>query len=554
MTRLNRKYESLRLKLMGITLCFALIPFGVLGHFIHSQFSTTLQENISGNLRLVVSNKRDTIDMFLNERISQLKNLAYSYDFRTITDTKRLARIFETIQSNSGSFIDLGIIDSMGNHAAYVGPYALHKFNYARESWFHKVMLKGVFISDVFMGFRNFPHFIIAVRRQEGERSWVLRATIDSDIFTTLVRSVQMGRKGDAFLVNTKRILQTKSRFAGPVLSETFLPVPAINNDVAVVEWKDRNDAMIAGVARLRHTDWRLVVAQSPTEDISPLVKTQSITFGLIALGMLMVLGASYLTTGSLLKKLMQAEEEKARMDASVMQANKMASLGKLATGVAHEINNPLTIIREGAGWIRDIITDGELGDSPAVDELVEAVNDIDRHVERARTVTHRMLGFARRMEPVQEDVDINALVRQTADFLKNEALHRNIEIVFHFDDELPGITTDANQLQQVILNLMENALDAITRDGILTVQTCEHKDYVQLSVTDSGPGIPKENLGKVFDPFFTTKPVGEGTGLGLSIIYSTMQRLGGNVTVNSPPGQGATFTITLPILPGNTE
>jgi two-component system NtrC family sensor kinase len=378
----------------------------------------------------------------------------------------------------------------------------------------------------------------------------VLRATIDSDVFTRLVRNVQVGRKGDAFLVNASQILQTPSRFAGPVLSRTSQFTVDPKQEIAIMHWKDGNDSMLAGVAALEHTNWRLVVTLSPTEEMSPLVKTQSITFGLIGLGMIMILGASYLTTGSLLQKLTQAEEEKARMDATVIQANKMASLGKLATGVAHEINNPLTIIREGAGWIRDIITDGELGDSPAVDELAEAVDDIDRHVERARTVTHRMLGFARRMEPVQEDVDINGLIRQTAGFLENEARLRNMEIVFDFDPTLPGVTTDANQLQQAVLNLMENAIDAMGNNGVLTVATGTTGNTIRISVSDTGPGIAQENLNKVFDPFFTTKPVGEGTGLGLSIIYSTMQRLGGKISVSSPSGQGATFTITLPLHP----
>jgi two-component system NtrC family sensor kinase len=234
-------------------------------------------------------------------------------------------------------------------------------------------------------------------------------------------------------------------------------------------------------------------------------------------------------------------------MDAAVMQSSKMASLGKLAAGVAHEVNNPLSIIRESAGWIRDIVNDGELGDGPAVDELQEAVSDIDRHVERARAVTHRMLGFARRMEPLQEDVDLNMLANQTASFLENETRHRNIELSTDLDPDLPLITTDANQLQQVILNLLENAIDAIDHDGQITVVTRAGRDGVVLNIADSGEGISKENLAKVFDPFFTTKPTGEGTGLGLSIVYSALSKLGGTIRVNSDPGQGTTFTIRLP-------
>ncbi|BBD08155.1 sensor histidine kinase [Desulfovibrio ferrophilus] len=549
MIKLNRKYAILRLKLMGITLCFALIPLVALGQFIHSQFSSTYQDKITCNLKLMVENKRDAIEMFLEERVSQLKNMAYSHSLESISNHSKLARIFEIIQSNSGSFIDLGIVDNTGRHVAYAGPYPLHDVNYSHEAWFHEVMLKGVFISDVFMGFRNFPHFIIAVRRQEGERSWILRATIDSDVFTSLVRSVQVGRKGDAFLVNSGQILQTPSRFAENVLSVASVSVPVVDpgQGVNFMEWMDGRDIMIAGVTNVPATGWRLVVAESPTEEMSPLIKTQSITLGLLGLGVLTILGGSYLSTGSVITKLMQAEKEKALLDASVVQSSKMASLGKLAAGVAHEINNPLTIIRESAGWMRDVISDGELGESKIVEELAQAVDDIDRHVERAGKVTHRMLGFARRMEPLQENVDINALTRQTFAFLESEALHRGIEIVFNLDEALPGVTTDANQVQQVILNLMENAIDAMTQDGVLTLHTYRMGKAVALSVQDTGVGISEENLPKVFDPFFTTKAVGEGTGLGLSIIYSTIQRLGGEVTVASKLGQGSEFTITLP-------
>ena len=168
------------------------------------------------------------------------------------------------------------------------------------------------------------------------------------------------------------------------------------------------------------------------------------------------------------------------------------------------------------------------------------------------------MLGFARRMEPLQEDVDLNMLANQTASFLENETRHRNITLIADLEPDLPLITTDANQLQQVILNLLENAIDAIDHDGQITVVTRADRDGVILNIADSGEGIARENLAKVFDPFFTTKPTGEGTGLGLSIVYSALSKLGGTIKVDSAPAQGTTFTIRLPFtgpqFPGGKE
>jgi two-component system NtrC family sensor kinase len=541
-------YTRLRWKLVGITLCFALIPLFLLGYVIQDQFRTSYEEKLTGNLRMVVGNKRASIDMFLSERVAQLQNLANTHSFAEMTDQAYLNSLFDIIHNTSRSFIDLGVIGQDGRHMAYSGPFDLRDVNYRDEAWFNKVMLKGLYISDVFMGFRNFPHFIIAVKRREGARTWILRATIDSEVFTSLVRNVRIGKRGDAYLVNRNWELQTPSRFGGKVLSRVSLPGYQGGSAIDITEWRENGIRLIAGVTSLTLTDWRLVVVESPGEELTPMLRVQSMVLVLFLVCGLMIFAGTYVSVSSVVGKLRTADRERAVMDAAVMQSSKMASLGKMAAGVAHEINNPLSIIRESAGWIRDLINDGELDGYPALEDLQEAVGDIDRHVERARTVTHRMLGFARRMEPVHENVDLNLLARQTATFLENETRHRDIEVVFALDGDLPLITTDANQVQQIILNLIENAIDAIGENGRITLATRREGSFVVMDVRDTGSGIAPEYLAKVFDPFFTTKATGEGTGLGLSIIYSTLNKLGGRIAVQSEPGQGTVFTFHLPI------
>jgi two-component system NtrC family sensor kinase len=551
-------YSRLKWYLVLITLGLSLVPLFALGYVIHNEFRQTYEEKLTDNLRLMVANRRDAISMFLNERVVQLQMLADIHSFDEMSNQDYLDRVFAAVHGTSSSFFDIGVIGQNGGHEAYCGPFDLKDVNYRDAPWFHQVMLKGLYVSDVFMGFRNFPHFIIAVKRQEAGRTWILRATIDSEVFTSLVRNVRTGKQGDAYIVNDKDVLQSPSRFGGKALEKVTLPPRQEGEGVEIASWRRNGVPVIAGITPLPDTNWRLVITENPDEELSPLVRTRSIVYALLgACGLMIFLGA-YLTVSSAVARLRASDRQRADMDAAVMQSSKMASLGKLAAGVAHEVNNPLSIIRESAGWIRDIINDGELGEGPAVDELEEAVSDIDRHVERARTVTHRMLGFARRMEPLQEDVDLNMLANQTASFLENETRHRNIALKTDLDPELPLITTDANQLQQVILNLLENAIDAIDRDGEISVVTRTDRDGVVLNIADSGEGIAKENLAKVFDPFFTTKPTGEGTGLGLSIVYSALSKLGGTIKVNSDPGQGTTFTIRLPFtgpqFPGGKE
>ncbi|NJB68066.1 two-component system NtrC family sensor kinase [Desulfobaculum xiamenense] len=546
----TQDYRRLRLKLSSTILLFSLVPLLALGFIIHDQFKRAYTGKVKGQMQVIVNNKRSSIDMFLDERISQLKTLAQTHTFGELSRQKALEAVFRTVQVNSGSFVDMGVIDADGNHTAYVGPYPLKHVNYKNEQWFHEAMLKGVYVSDVFMGFRNFPHIIVAVSAHEGDRNWILRATIDSDVFDSLVRTVQLGDAGDAWLVNRDGQLQTTPRFSGKVLDPSPLPMLAPCPGARVDDMDLDGSRRIVGRAWLNRAPWLLVVLEDPTEEMSPLFRTQWIVMTLLGVVMILILIGTMLSTNSTVRKLINAEREKAALDASLMQASKMAALGKLAAGVAHEVNNPLSLIQESAGWIKDLLTEEDPESIANFEEIEDAVNKIELHVDRARSVTHRMLGFARRMEPMQENVDVNDIAAQTLTFLENEALYRNIELTAEFRRDLPRVTTDTAQVQQVLLNITENAIDAVEKDGSVTLRTGYDRDAEQvfITVTDTGSGIPREDLGRIFDPFYTTKKVGEGTGLGLAIAYSIMQKLGGTILVDSTPGDGTTFDVRLPV------
>lgn len=548
----KKYYRKLWWDIILATLGFSVIPLFVLGIVIYHQFSVSYTAKIRDNLKTLAENRCSAIDLFFEERISQLISLANTQSLKQLQDEDYLHRVFNIIQSRSKSFLDLGVIDQEGNHLAYVGPYynILKDVNYKNEDWFNAVMSTGVYISDVFLGFRKIPHFIIAVMVREKNRTWILRATIDSDILENLVRAAQLGKKGDAFIINKNNVLQTTPRFSGELLGHPKTPnfAAATSTQVEALGFEGADYLFAAGI--IKNKKWVLVIEEDPKEQLTPLLRARLLA-ALIGLGgvVLIIIGTIF-TTRSMMNELLQMERKKAISDEISMQSSKMAALGKMAAGIAHEINNPLAVIGEKAGWLKDLLKMADISQSKDLQEFADTVSKIEQHVVRAKTVTHRLLGFARRMEPVSERVNINTILDETIDFLENEARYRNIDIQTDFLPDLPLTISDSAQLQQVFLNILNNAIDAIGKDGeiIMKSKYIVKNHEIAVEISDNGPGIPKEMLTRIFDPFFTTKEVGEGTGLGLSISYSIIEKLGGRIMVASEEGKGTTFTIYLPV------
>jgi two-component system NtrC family sensor kinase len=543
-------YKRLWWSIILATLGFSVIPLFILGGVIYHQFSSAYTAKIMDNMRTRAENRCNSVDLFLNERIAQLYSLANTQTLEQLKNEDYLNKVFNLIQARSRSFLDLGIIHENGNHLAYVGPYysALKQVNYKDEAWFHEVMGTGVYVSDVFLGFRKIPHFIIAVMVREKNQSWILRATIDSDILENIVQLAWDGKHGDAFIINRDNILQTTARFAGKVMEPPMAPNFSGVSKNLVEEAVFHRKKLLYATSNIKLKKWVMVIQEDPTEQLTPLLQARFLAIFIGLGGVLLIILGAFVTTRAMIGKLVRIEREKAASDEMVMQSSKMAALGKMAAGIAHEINNPLAVIGEKAGWIKDLL--GMEASSENLQEMSEAVNKIESHVVRAKTITHRLLGFARRMEPLAEKVNINEILEETLEFLQNEARYRSIGLLANYAPDLPLTTTDPTQLQQVFLNIINNAIDAIGKDGeiIISTRNIPKNNELAVEINDNGPGISKEVLQKIFDPFFTTKGVGQGTGLGLSIAYSIVEKLGGRIMVASDAGRGTTFSIYLPV------
>lgn len=545
-------YQALRVKIVAMTLCFSLIPLFAMGIIIYYQFSTAYTGKLTERLKTLAQNRRNVIELFFDERLSQLTTVAHTHSLAKMGDEAYLNKVFNIMQTRSRHFIDIGVIDDRGDHLAYVGPYyeQLKPVNYAREEWFQKVMDSGTYVSDVFLGFRKIPHFIIAVATRENNRTWILRATINSEILDSIVAAAQMGKRGDAFIINRQNILQTPPRFSGELLSHPTTPDFSSTVGTSVEEAVSSGEKSLFATIQIPNRNWVLVVKEDPKDEMAPLFQAQYIEAIILTVGVLLVVTGTVFTTRSMTNELIRIEREKAAADDLLVQSSKMAALGKMAAGIAHEINNPLQIIGEKAGWMKDLLEKEDIQASENWGEFDDCIRKIERQIERSRVITHRLLRFGRRMEPTQDMVDINRILAETITFLENEAHYRDIKIETTYADRLPQVTTDSAQLQQVFLNIIDNAIDAVGRGGAISVKTSfnfEANRNIVVEIADNGPGIPKEILARIFDPFFTTKSTQEGTGLGLSISYTIMEKLGGRIAVASEEGTGTKFTIYVP-------
>jgi two-component system NtrC family sensor kinase len=551
--RQRQYYRGLHRKFILITLVCSLVPLLLVGWAINIHYARFAKARMTGSFQTQVEYHKRIIELFLRERTSKLQLIAQTHARDFLREMSNLSHVFEIMNQEYGHLTDLGVIDLQGKHLAYVGPYDLMDKNYSETHWFKEVMEKGMYISDMFMGFRKVPHFIIAITRQEKGEKWILRATVDTEAFRSLVENVRIGRTGEVYLLNDEGYYQTSPRASGKIMEKADLPLEPFHEGikVRVVEKTGRE---IMATAWLRDPRWMLVVKQEYSEAFDAVNYANYATLVFLHLSALTILIVSVLVTRHLIRVIRNRDMEADQLTKQLMEAGKMASLGELSAGVAHEINNPLAIILTERQILLDLAEQNQALDEPFRKDLKESLAQVDVQVNRCKRITHNLLRFSRRTKSVIEKVDLNDFIGEIVELMEREARTGGIKFLTELDQSLKPVLSDPSQLQQVFLNLITNAIDAHDGKPYGTIRIAtrvdDPKKMAKVTVADTGSGIPTENLGKIFDPFFTTKPVGRGTGLGLSICFSIIQRLGGTIGVKSEIGEGTEFTLGLPFTP----
>jgi len=557
----QNRHSSIRRTILTCMILVPVVPFLLILGVGFYHFKISLESRTIKNMQRIALDHREIIDAFLEERVNDLEFIHASYTFDDLRRHQTLQKVFSWLQLASNVYTDLGVFDARGVHVAYRGPYPLTGKVYRDAPWFKEVIKHGVYISDVFLGFRQTPHFVVAVARDSDQGRWVLRATIDSQKFNTLVGGVQIGQTGEAYILNSSGVLQTTRRSGGRPMEA---PGDAIHMgqrqqdvDPAHQTFFSQGNYLYA-IAPLKGGAWKLFVRQDKADAFRALRVTIYATALICLLGGSLIVFAAVYLTNRIVHRMETMDAEKAQLGQQLISASRLAELGEMAAGFAHEINNPLQIIKSEHALIEalldDLKDDNGLKASPTLAELEESMEQVNLQISRCARITQAILKFGRQSEPTVETIDLRQYIPEVLQMVASKASVHGITVVQELDAETAPVKGDPAQLQQVLINLFNNAMDAIlTRHGSsggeLRVATQPAGNgSVQINVADNGCGIDSGNLSKVFSPFFTTKPVGEGTGLGLSVCYGIIDSMGGTMEVKSEQGCGTVFTIHLPV------
>lgn len=541
----RRKWKMIVL----LTTVVTLTPLAVMTLVDYRLTHQAFESEAAGNTSRMVSNTWRSVSFFLSQRRSALEFIAQDNSPLRLASPERLNAILSHLKGSIGGFVDIGVLDADGRILAYAGPRPFAPPRPGQSPCFDQAVAKGFFVSDATSGPASDRHLIIAIRHDLNTGDFIiLRAALDRDILQNLITQLEIDPGDDAFIINTEGQLETASRRYGKPFGKIPLPVPDPADGTRMMDTvSPEGDPILVGYAHIPDSAFILMIIRQKSEITDLWLKPRMQLIGFLLVSILLIIISILGTATYLVNRIHKADQKRVQALHQVEYTNKLTSIGRLASGVAHEINNPLAIINQKVGLIKDLFT---MRPGYAADErLMGLVDDVLESIIRCSSITRRLLDFSRHMESRIERVNIEAIIRQILGFMEKEVERRRIHVTLDVARDIPEFMGDRGNLQQIFLNLINNAFAAMTDGGQLDITIATRGgDQVRVTVSDNGHGIPEEDIKRIFEPFFSTRDQHAGTGLGLSITYGMVTEMGGDISVESQVGQGTRFTVTVPL------
>ncbi len=522
-------------------LAASLLPLALIGAGMYRYASSVLKQRMLTTLRHEAAKDKEALEGFLAERGLELRLVSRALSLSAGTTRPEMAAALAALLSETPSFEGLSVLDVQGQELAHAGRQPLTPDTGRDATWLRDLTVGRFYLSD----FREDPqtgrHIVLALRAAHGSQEVILRARLSTEPLARILAQAARDMQGEAFLLDRNGMLQTAARPAiDPRTAAMFtLPQPFEGQRL-----EEKNGRIYASVW-LAEVPWLIVVSVTRDQVLAPMNKIRTIGLFVFILAGILILFTVLLTTNHLVTRLEQKRKSIHFLDHQVRRASQIASSMQLSSASFRDIKDTLANIDVTSQWLGELAR-GHLSEEQKTGELRQGLDLIRSELSRGRSLIEKALSLTAPSAPRITEVRIDRLLDELLELCHRELHSRNIRVKRHFEEPMPVVQSDPHQLKQVFLNLLANAISAVEHDGEIVLGARRAGDLLEVSVGDSGPGIPAEYMDRIFDPLFTTKA--DSMGLGLAACLSILEKLGGRISAENLPEKGASFRVEIPV------
>ncbi|WDP86758.1 MAG: sensor histidine kinase [Desulfobacter sp.] len=530
-------------KLLVIFTAFmALLPLFVMTFMDFRLTRRIIEQELKTSMVKTTVSAANLVSFSIDREKAIMENLASQTSRDMLLSPGRLEAVYDHLSIYSEGIVHIYLVSLKGELLAQEGrlPSPLSDFDQLPGALdFQKT-------NTYFQETYEPPYIKISLIAQD--QGYILQFILNMDLLFDPTQFIDSKNGQDMFLIDNQNRVLTPSVYLektkkSPLFDKVIFPDHQGFVQLAPL----KNTPVITAYTKIKNTSLTCVLIQSQTGVTNLWFGPRLKLAGYLGISILVILLSIMGTATYLIKRIQIADKRRLQALHHAEYANRLASIGRLASGVAHEINNPLAIVNQKTGLIMDLFSLNEKGCPES--RLIPLAKDIQDAVTRCSSITRRLLDFARHMEPSIEPINLERVLNQVLAFLKKEAERREITIEIVHKDQVPEFECDKGSLQQIFLNLVENAFSAMEDGGKLKIKICsKHQSTVILEFSDNGCGIAQEDLAKIFEPFYSSKNDSWGRGLGLATTYGLAKELGGDIRVKSRENKGTKFILTLPL------
>ena len=549
--------EELRFKLIAAFIVLASLPLAGFGVSAYYKGVEMAREKAISHLKSVVDGQAHMIASFISERNGDMNLLAKTiFDESPVRPPGGLLSRLKLMQEEYRVYKDIVLAGPDGTMIFAAGRRDEWRGNVSERQWHRSALAGETFTSTIFPDVDGRLAIVVSVPLDgpAGEIRGVLAAVVDFQDIADALIDTRIGRTGEFYLIDRAGRLLTETRLGPGKLGQKIFPENTASSPdrIEVREYLDyRGKKVLRVLEGLPGMNWVIVAEQDSEEAFAEINSLRRNVSGVVVILILLTALTAWVMSNRIVGLLKRTRAEKRDLELQVIQKDKLASMGFLTAGIAHELNTPLA----SALLYTQMLKEDTREDWP---EHAGTLDSVVEEIQRGSNIVRNLLAFSRQSRIPTALTDVNEVLVRLLDIAQKLCSERGIAVRRSLAEDLPFVKSDGAVLHQVFMNMVANAVEVMENGGVLEVATryVPVLKKVKVEIQDTGPGIPEEYIDKVFDPFFTTKKPGEGTGLGLAISYGMVRKMGGRIRVLSicaenrrePSGPtGTTFVVELP-------